>query len=132
RLTPGFYPFWFWNDTLDEAEVRRQVAEMAAQGIKGFYIHPRQGLQVPYLSDAFFRLVEAAVDEAQRRGLFVLLYDEYPYPSGVAGGEVILGQPKFLATRLVQRSYDLSGGRIRLTLPRGKLLACVAYPLRGN
>lgn len=132
RLIPGFYPFWFWNDALDEEEVRRQVAEMAAQGIKGFYIHPRQGLQVPYLSDAYFRLVEAAVDEAGRLGLSVLLYDEYPYPSGVAGGEVILGQPKFLATRLVQRSYDLTGGRVRLALPKGKVLACIAYPVRGG
>lgn len=132
RLVPGFYPFWFWNDTLEEGEIRRQIAEMAAQGVKGFYIHPRQGLQVPYLSDAFFRMVEVAVEEAERLGLTVHLYDEYPYPSGVAGGEVILGQPKFLATRLVQRSYDLTGGHVRLALPRGKLLACVAYPLRGG
>lgn len=132
RFTPGFYPFWFWNDVLEEAEVRRQIAEMAAQGVKGFYIHPRQGLQAPYLAHSFFRMVEVAIDEAERHGLTVHLYDEYPYPSGVAGGEVILGKPQFLATRLVQRSYDLAGGRIRLTLPRGKLLACIAYPLRGD
>ena len=132
RFSPGFYPFWFWNDALEEAEVRRQIAEMAAQGVKGFYIHPRQGLQAPYLSESFFRMVEVAVEEAERHGLTVHLYDEYPYPSGVAGGEAILGRPAFFATRLVQRSYDLAGGRIRLALPRGKLLACIAYPLRGD
>jgi len=30
-IRPGFYPFWFWNDRLDDEEIRRQVAEMAAQ-----------------------------------------------------------------------------------------------------
>ena len=131
-IAPGFYPFWFWNDAVEEAEIRRQIAEMAAQGIKGFYIHPRQGLTVPYLSEAFMKRVEVALDEASRRGLTVHLYDEYPYPSGVAGGMVILGQPQYMATRLVQRIFDLPGGRVRLELPRGKVLSCVAYPVTGQ
>ena len=50
----GFYPFWFWNDRLDEREVRRQIHEMADKEVKGFFIHPRQGLEQPYLSKAFF------------------------------------------------------------------------------
>jgi hypothetical protein len=40
----GFYPFWFWNDALTADEIRWQVAQMAAQGVKGFFIHPRQGV----------------------------------------------------------------------------------------
>lgn len=129
-LAPGFYPFWFWNGRLEEAEIRWQVAEMAAKGVKGFYIHPRQGLGVPYLSERFLEMVEVALDEAKKRGLTVHLYDEYPYPSGAAGGMVILGRPQFMATRLVQKSWDLPGGPVRLVLPRGKVLSCVAYPLR--
>ncbi|NLD72240.1 MAG: hypothetical protein GX649_05930, partial [Chloroflexi bacterium] len=125
----GYYPFWFWNGDLDEAEIRRQVAEMAAQGMRGFYIHPRQGLRRPYLSDAFFRMVEVALEAAEEHGLIVNLYDEFPYPSGVAGGEVVLGEPQFQATRLLQRTYDLDAGPVRLPLPRGKILACIAYPL---
>ena len=125
----GYYPFWFWNGDLDEAEIRRQVAEMAAQGMRGFYIHPRQGLRRPYLSDAFFRMVEVALEAAEEHGLIVNLYDEFPYPRGVAGGEVVLGEPQFQATRLLQRTYDLDAGPVRLPLPRGKILACIAYPL---
>ncbi len=87
-MEPGFYPFWFWNSDLDEREIRRQIDEMAAQGVKGFFIHSRQGLSTPYLSDSFFRLVEAAIEAAKDRGLLVNLYDEYPYPSGVAGGDI--------------------------------------------
>ena len=129
---PGFYPFWFWNDRLSEDEIRWQIAQMAAQGIRGFFIHPRQGLQQPYLSEAFFAMVEVAIDAAEQHGLLVHLYDEYPYPSGVAGGEVTEGNPHFQATSLSQRSYDLPDGAIRQNLTRGHILCCMAYPLNDG
>lgn len=133
EFATGFYPFWFWNDRLDADEIRWQIREMAAQGVRGFYVHSRQGLEQPYLSEAFFAMLDAAVDEARAQGMIVHLYDEYPYPSGVAGGEVVLGSPEFHATELRQRSYDVPGGALRLALPRGKVLAVRAYPLRdGN
>ncbi len=131
-LEPGFYPFWFWNADLDEGEIRRQIGEMAAQGIKGFFIHSRQGLEVPYLSESFFRLVAAAIDEARKRGLVANLYDEYPYPSGVAGGEVVLGAPGFQATALVHERHERAGGRVRLALPIGQVLCCIACPVRDG
>ena len=129
---PGFYPFWFWNDRLSADEIRWQIVQMAAQGIRGFFIHPRQGLQQPYLSDAFFAMVEVAIDAAEQHGLLVHLYDEYPYPSGVAGGEVTEGNPHFQGTRLNQRSYDMSGGAIRQSLSRGHTLCCIAYPCEND
>jgi len=129
---PGFYPFWFWNDRLTENEIRWQISEMANQGIRGFFIHSRQGLQQPYLSDAFFDMVAVAIDAAEQYGLFVHLYDEYPYPSGIAGGEVTEGNPHFQGTRLTQRTYDLSSGTIRQSLPKGNVLCCIAYPLENN
>ena len=43
----GFYPFWFWNDDLSADEIRWQVGAMAAQGVRGFFIHSRQGLERP-------------------------------------------------------------------------------------
>ncbi|MGC9468458.1 MAG: glycosyl hydrolase [Anaerolineae bacterium] len=125
----GFYPFWFWNDTLSADEVRWQVLEMAEKGIRGFFIHPRQGLGQPYLSESFFQMVDVALAVAKETGLTVHLYDEYPYPSGVAGGEVVLGDPRFHATQLVQRIYELDAGSVRLTLPRGQVLSCMAYPV---
>ena len=104
----GFHPFWFWNARLSAGEIRRQVAEMAAQGIRGFFIHPRQGLDCPYLSEEFFDRVGDAVAAAEKHGLRVHLYDEYPYPSGAAGGEVTLGSPSFFATELEQRGIPLA------------------------
>ena len=99
-LSPGFYPFWFWNDALAADEIRWQVQQMAAQGVRGFFIHPRQGLQQPYLSASFFEMVDNAISAAREHGLVVHLYDEYPYPSGIAGGEVALGCPQYYATDL--------------------------------
>jgi hypothetical protein len=128
----GFYPFWFWNDTLSADEIRWQIEEMADQGVRGFFIHPRQGMRQPYLSESFFEMVDAAVAAAEEHGLFVHLYDEYPYPSGIAGGEVVLGCPQYYATKLVQESYVLDGGKVTLALPAGKVLSCMACPLDGG
>lgn len=128
----GFYPFWFWNGDMTESEIRWQIKEMADKGIRGFFIHSRQGLKRPYLSESFFQMVRVAVDAAEEMGMIVHLYDEYPYPSGIAGGEVTLGKPQFHATRLVQRAFDIPGGSIRKALPRGKILSCIAYPVEDG
>jgi hypothetical protein len=139
-LSAGFYPFWFWNDTLTADEIRWQVNEMADKGVRGFFIHSRQGLGQPYLSESFFQMVDVAMAAAKAHGMRVHLYDEYPYPSGVAGGEVIQGTPQYRATRLVQRTFELQGvpegesesQPLRLELPLGLVLSCIAYPLVGG
>jgi len=125
----GMYPFWFWNGDMSESEIRWQIREMADKGIRGFFIHSRQGLKRPYLSESFFQMVEVAIEAAEELGLIVHLYDEYPYPSGVAGGEVTLGNPQYHATRLVQQNFDAPGGKLRKALPRGRILSCMAYPV---
>jgi len=132
RQPSGFYPWWFWNDHLSRDEVRWQVAQMAAQGVQGFYIAPRQGLGQPYLSDAFFEMVETAIDAAREHGLVVHFCDEYPYPTGAAGGEAVLGNPEFHATRLHQETSDIPGGAVRRALPRGRVLCCQAYRLTDS
>lgn len=132
KLDRGFYPFWFWNDDLKKDEIKWQIKEMADKGIKGFYIHPRQGLKQPYISNNFFEMVDTAIKEAEKYGLVVNLYDEYPYPSGIAGGEVIAGEPRFKATRLWQKSYQVTGGKIRLEFPGGKVLSVKAFPLQNG
>lgn len=131
-ISTGFYPFWFWNDRITEQEVRWQIAEMACQGVKGFFIHSRQGLQRPYLSDSFFQMVDVAIEAAEEHGLTVCLYDEYPYPSGIAGGEVTLGNPKYAATRLVHRAEEVDGGPVRMALPAGKVLSVKAFPVKDG
>ncbi len=86
-------PFWFWNGDMKEEEIEHQISEMEEKGLGGAFICARQGLKVPYLSKEWFERVLFACEKAKQRGIENWLYDEYPYPSGMSGGEVMLRCP---------------------------------------
>jgi hypothetical protein len=81
-------PFWFWNDDMEPGEIRRQIGEMAAREIGGFFIHARMGRVTPYMSEPWMECVKAAVAEARRRGMEAWIYDEDNWPSGYGGGAI--------------------------------------------
>ena len=81
-------PFWAWNGKLEEDELRRQIRIFKQMGMGGFFMHSRTGLETEYLSEKWFKLVDACCDEAQKQGLQAWLYDEDRWPSGAAGGIV--------------------------------------------
>ncbi|WP_438444520.1 glycosyl hydrolase [Gorillibacterium sp. sgz5001074] len=126
-------PFWFWNSDMREEEIVRQIEEMHDKGVGGFFICPRQGLQVPYLSEAWFKLVQVAVHAAKARGMHVWLYDEYPYPSGIAGGEVTLLHPDAKHQTLEAAELQAAGGdRVELELPWAKVIYAKAVPVTAS
>ncbi len=94
-------PFWFWNDTLDRDELVRQLDDFHKKGVDGFVIHPRLGMETPYLSDEYLDLVETCVKEAERRHMMVVLYDEGMYPSGSAHGRVVAEDRRYAARALI-------------------------------
>ena len=120
-------PFWFWNAPLDAERIRAQVAAMAAGGCGGFFLHPRQGMTVPYLSAAYLDLVAVAVEAAAAHGLEAWLYDEFPYPSGNAAGLVTV-DPALRARELRPRVVEVEGP-FALDLPLGVLRCALAVPL---
>lgn len=81
-------PFWSWNSHLDPAELARQVAGFKEQGMGGFFIHSREGLETAYMGPEWMAAVRAVVEAARREGLYAWLYDEDRWPSGAAGGLV--------------------------------------------
>lgn len=87
-------PFWSWNGKLEEPELRRQIRVMRKMGLGGFFMHSRVGLATPYLSEEWFRLVNACADEARTLGMEAWLYDEDRWPSGAAGG-LVTRNPKY-------------------------------------
>jgi hypothetical protein len=87
-------PFWVWNDTMTDELVISTLRDLAGQGIRQVFIHPRPGLTTPYLSQEWFRLWKVALAEAKRLGIIVWLYDENSYPSGFAGGFVPKQMPE--------------------------------------
>ncbi|MCS7460776.1 glycosyl hydrolase [Paenibacillus doosanensis] len=124
------HPFWFWNGDMEDDEIRRQIDEMADKGLGGAFVCARQGLNIPYLSDVWFRKVKVAVEAAQARGLYIWLYDEYPYPSGIAGGEVTLEHPEAKHYTLAHHAQRAEGGeRLSVELPWARILYAKAIPV---
>ena len=114
-------PFWFWNDTLKDEEIVRQIADFEAHGVYGFVIHPRIGLpeNVKWLSPEMIHSMNVAINEASRRKMYVILYDEGMYPSGSSSGQVVARNPEYAARGLAK--IDLKPGET-LKLPgRGKI-----------
>lgn len=81
-------PFWAWNSNLEKEEVKSQIDVMKEMGFGGFYMHVRQGLELPYMGKEFLDIVEVCTEKAKQEEMFAGLYDEDRWPSGCAGGEV--------------------------------------------
>ena len=89
---PDYYhrsmPFWSWNDKLDKEEIIWQIHQMNEAGVGGFFLHSRDGLETDYMGDEWKECIRTAVQEAEKLGMYVWLYDEDRWPSGTAGGIV--------------------------------------------
>lgn len=81
-------PFWAWNSDLKTDELENQIDVMKQMGFGGFYMHVRQGLELPYMGKEFMAAVRTCTDKAKKEGMYAGLYDEDRWPSGCAGGEV--------------------------------------------
>ena len=119
-------PFWFWNDDLDADEIRRQIADFEEHGVYGFIIHPRVGLprSLGWMSEALLEFYDAAIEEAGRRGMQVVLYDEGMYPSGSSAGQVVAENPGYQTRCLEARG--LADGEEPTLQPDEKLVAVVS------
>ncbi|MCC6727746.1 MAG: hypothetical protein IT208_00230 [Chthonomonadales bacterium] len=136
-------PFWFWNDELDEAEIRRQIDDFEAHGVHGFVVHARIGLpeSIPFMSERFLHFARIAVEHAARRGMVVHLYDEGMYPSGSACGQVVAANPAHAARCLIRRAVPdgvepaLEPGENLVSvarLPDGRRIAVLDAPSHGK
>lgn len=136
-------PFWFWNDTLKADEIIRQIADFDEHGVYGFVIHPRMGMPkgMRFLSPEMLAYMKVAIEEAERRNMKVILYDEGSYPSGSAEGQVVERNPAH-AVRGLARIILKSGETPKLeenwnlvTIvepPKGERFAVVERPTQGH
>jgi hypothetical protein len=129
-------PFWFWNDHLEENEIKRQMHDFKSKGVMGFVIHPRIGIpeHIEYLSDRFMELVKFTVEEAARLGMKVVLYDEAMYPSGSAHGMVVKDNPEYASRGLKMTDYSVNGsGSLNIELEPGeKIISCLMAEKLGE
>ena len=81
-------PFWSWNCVVTEELIDKQLDIFKEMGFGGVDIHPRSGLDTPYLSEEYMRLIKYAVQRCKEKGLLCWLYDDDRFPSGAAAGLV--------------------------------------------
>jgi hypothetical protein len=120
-------PFWAWNARIEPNECRHQIRLMKEMGMGGFFMHSRVGLDTAYLSDEWFRCVDACIDEAEKLDMQAWLYDEDRWPSGAAGGLVTADRQYRLRGLVLQRDAVLAD----LTATDG-LVAAFAAVLSEN
>lgn len=127
-------PFWFLNHELDNDEIIFQLDKMKEAHLSGAFMHPRAGnYYQTYGSKEWFEKIDFICEEAEKRGLKMWLYDEDPFPSGVAGGRVFMENPEFRAYRmlLVKGAPD-ENGKIDLKLGKGVFLCAYAIKKDGE
>lgn len=93
-------PFWFLNGDLNDKELLRQLKEIYSKGIREFFIHPRFGLNITYLSNEWHKKVDIVLKKARELNMKVWIYDELDWPSGYAGGKVIESNNDFSVKNL--------------------------------
>ena len=123
---------WLWNGIITDEEIKRQLEGFLSQKVYQFFIRPMYGLESDYLSNEFFSKVEIAIKEAERLGMKCWIYDEYNWPSGVAGGYLIKDHPEYRSVALRCVIRDLKGpGKISLPF-EGKLVKAFRVWSKGG
>lgn len=103
-------PFWFWNGDMEGPVIQQEIRDMTAQHVFGAFLHGRDGLKTPYLSDQWFDAIGAGLQQAKRSGFEFNFVDEYDWPSGEARNVWMTGnhQSEVLANRPDLRMQTLA------------------------
>lgn len=101
HTTAGSLSFWAWNDHLKPEVLLEQMETLRRAGYRGFFMHSREGLETPYLSEEWLSLCRLCAEAAREKGMEPYLYDEDKWPSGMAGGLVTRLHPEHAAKALV-------------------------------
>jgi hypothetical protein len=106
HLRPTLAPL-LWTQGQPAETIRAVVREIAESGNTGFVWESRP--HPDYLGPKWWADLKVAVDEARLRGLDVWIFDEWMYPSGIAGGKVIAENPELTHHVLRDRSLVADG-----------------------
>jgi alpha-L-rhamnosidase len=125
------HAMWNFNlSTLNEKDVISGIDEMAKLNYGGFFIEaggrPQPGRGVPFLSDEYFRFYKLAIEEAKKQGLEMVLYDDYAFPTGTVGGQMLANHPEYVAKNLNMTEKDVTGpASAELAIPQGFYMGAV-------
>jgi hypothetical protein len=111
-------PFWFWNGKMEGTKVQEEVRRMVDQHVYGAFLHARDGLETPYLSEEWWKAIGAGLEESKRSGFEFNFVDEYDWPSGevrniwMAGNhqsEVLARNPNFRMKSIAYKDLIVHG-----------------------
>jgi len=75
-------PFWFWNGKMEGPVIQQEIRDMVDQHVYGAFLHGRDGLETPYLSEEWFQAIGAGLEQSKKSGFEFNFVDEYDWPSG--------------------------------------------------
>jgi hypothetical protein len=93
-------PFWAWTGDMHREQIQRQLRLMQEQRLPSVMIYPRFGMDVPYFSEEYLGLVQYSVEQAEKLGMKIWLYDEYTWPSGTAAKRIPREMPQYRSATL--------------------------------
>ena len=77
------------NDKLERQKLIQVLTQISDAGFGGVYMHARSGYIGTYLSEEWFESTDIIVDFCEKNGMECWVYDEFGWPSGVAGGATL-------------------------------------------
>ena len=86
-------PWLAWTGELHWPGLREQLADMRDKGITEFFLFPIYGMEIPYMSAAYWQRVGQTLEFCSDHGMKCWVYDEYNWPSGVCAGTVLRDHP---------------------------------------
>jgi hypothetical protein len=118
-------------NNLTDQYVVSGIQQLAGLNYGGFFIEAggiRPGAQpaIPFLSPEYFRLYNLALEEAKKRGLEVILYDDYAFPTGTVAGQLAEKFPQHGAKSLNMSERDADGPtELTIPVPKGIYVGAV-------
>ncbi|WP_208298558.1 hypothetical protein [Streptomyces liangshanensis] len=130
---------WWWSgEPLDRARLRAQLERFAEGGVFQLVLlnlapsGPLFGSDAddpPFLSDAWWTLLEGVCDDARALGVSLWFYDQLGFSGADIQARLVDGRPAFAGRRLARaRAVVDGGGELRLPAP-GEPLAATARPV---
>ncbi|MGD9496548.1 MAG: hypothetical protein AB7Y46_09575 [Armatimonadota bacterium] len=110
-------PWLAWTGELHWETLRAQLDQMLAQGITEFFLFPIYGMELPYMSAAYWGRVRQTLEHCRAIGMKCWIYDEYNWPSGIAAGAVIRDFPQ-ARERLLWLRFE-EPGEEHVAMPSG-------------
>ncbi len=86
---------------LTTEQIRTMLRRYADKGITQFLMYPRDGCDVPYMSERWLEICGGIIRTADEYGMDIWLYDEFNWPSGTCRGAVMAENEEYFAHRAV-------------------------------